>query len=363
MRKRTIEEINEIYHKSYPYIDVIEFNGYGKKSKLLCHQCGLEWERNYGVHNCPNCSKSAKKILYKNRYGDKYKEKLSKTNIEILEDYKNNFTPILHRCKSCGYEWYSTPSNILESNRVSCPKCTNKYKMTHEEFCEKLENKYPKQFNLHNKFTGLCNNISATCNCCGTHMNKQAHSLLENGCRVCNATIANTELFNNRLKEMFDDDIVPIDDYFRANRKMKFYKKSCGHEFVCTPNRLFTRGNCPICNMSIGETRIYYYLRKNNINFISQKTFEDLRGENHGMLPYDFYLPDHNILIEFQGEQHERPIKYFGGEKKFKVQKIHDQLKRDYAIKNNITLLEIWYWDIKNITDILNKALGLQLSA
>ena len=25
MRKRTIEEINEIYHKSYPYIDVIEF--------------------------------------------------------------------------------------------------------------------------------------------------------------------------------------------------------------------------------------------------------------------------------------------------------------------------------------------------
>lgn len=164
-------------------------------------------------------------------------------------------------------------------------------------------------------------------------------------------------------KEMFDDDIVPVEDYFRANRKMKFYKKSCGHEFVCTPNRLFTRGNCPICNMSIGETRIYYYLRKNNINFISQKTFEDLRGENHGMLPYDFYLPDHNILIEFQGEQHERPIKYFGGEKKFKVQKIHDQLKRDYAIKNNITLLEIWYWDIKNITDILNKALGSQLSA
>ena len=81
------------------------------------------------------------------------------------------------------------------------------------------------------------------------------------------------------------------------------------------------------------------------------------------MLPYDFYLPDYNILIEFQGEQHERPIKYFGGEKKFKVQKIHDQLKRDYAIKNNITLLEIWYWDIKNITDILNKALGSQLSA
>ena len=35
----------------------------------------------------------------------------------------------------------------------------------------------------------------------------------------------------------------------------------------------------------------------------------------------------------------------------------------DIAIKNNITLLEIWYWDIKNITDILNKALGLQLSA
>ena len=89
MKKRTIEEINEIYHKSYPYIDVIEFNGYGKKSKLLCHQCGLEWERNYGVHNCPNCSKSAKKILYKNRYGDKknisYRYKLDNRLCLILE--------------------------------------------------------------------------------------------------------------------------------------------------------------------------------------------------------------------------------------------------------------------------------------
>lgn len=363
MKKRTIEEINEIYHQSYPNIDVIEFNGYAKKAKLYCNTCELEWERKYGVHNCPQCSKESKKIIYQNRHSEKYKKVLEEKNIELLEEYQNNYTHILHRCKLCGHEWNTTPSIILNTNGVGCPKCANKYKMTHDEFVQEIEEKYPKQFTFHSEFTGLCNPISVTCNCCNEDINKQANSLLRTGCKNCNLTNTNTEAFHKKLDELFDGDITTSDEYYRSNRKMRFHKKSCGHDFLCTPNHLFVRGNCPVCNMSLGETKIFYFLKRHNIDFISQKTYEDLRGIKSGLLPYDFYLPQYNMLIEFQGEQHDHPIKYFGGEEKFKKQKMHDQQKRDYATANHIDLLEIWYWDIKNIDEILKKALGLKLSA
>jgi hypothetical protein len=68
-----------------------------------------------------------------------------------------------------------------------------------------------------------------------------------------------------------------------------------------------------------------------------------------------FYLPQHNLLIEYQGEQHERPVDYFGGKEQFKKQKKYDELKKKYAENNNIDLLIIWYYDYNNIEKIINK--------
>jgi hypothetical protein len=63
-------------------------------------------------------------------------------------------------------------------------------------------------------------------------------------------------------------------------------------------------------------------------------------------------------LIEYQGEQHEYPIKLFGGEKQFKIQQEHDKRKREYAEFHGIQLLEIWYWDFDNIEKILEETLS-----
>ena len=50
-------------------------------------------------------------------------------------------------------------------------------------------------------------------------------------------------------------------------------------------------------------------------------------------LSYDFYIPSKNLLIEYNGEQHYKSIKHFGGRKMFLLQKHHDWLKRKYAKK------------------------------
>ena len=120
---------------------------------------------------------------------------------------------------------------------------------------------------------------------------------------------------------------------------------------------------CPICKESHGERKIRDYLTKNNIEFTPQKTFPKLMGigkKRNKLLSYDFYVPSKNLLIEFQGEQHYRPVDFSSkdmeqAEKNFEKQQEHDKRKRKYAQQNKITLLEITYIEEDKIEEILDK--------
>lgn len=89
--------------------------------------------------------------------------------------------------------------------------------------------------------------------------------------------------------------------------------------------------------------------------YTKEQIFDDLKVKSN--LSYDFYLPKENILIEFQGQQHYKPIEKFGGQEQFERQVQHDKIKKDYAQKNNYRFLEISYQDQKSINKefILNK--------
>ena len=83
-------------------------------------------------------------------------------------------------------------------------------------------------------------------------------------------------------------------------------------------------------------------------------------GIKDGLLRFDFYLPNHNILIECQGEQHKIWKETFQTKKQFETQQEHDRRKKEYAKQHNIRLLEIWYYDIDNIENILMEELNLK---
>lgn len=114
---------------------------------------------------------------------------------------------------------------------------------------------------------------------------------------------------------------------------------------------------CPICKESKGERKISYVLDKLNIKYESQYKFKNCKYKQ--MLPFDFYLSKYNICIEYQGQQHYEQIEYFGGEKKFNIQKERDEIKRNYCKDNNIRLIEIPYWEYDNIEEILKRELEL----
>jgi hypothetical protein len=118
----------------------------------------------------------------------------------------------------------------------------------------------------------------------------------------------------------------------------------------------FIKGNlgCPSCNTtSLGELKIKNFLEKNEINYISQYKFEDCM--NKRLLSFDFYIPDYNLCIEFDGVQHYKKSTRDTKNENLKIRKIRDDIKNYYCKCNNIKLLRIPYWDSKNIEIILQK--------
>lgn len=93
------------------------------------------------------------------------------------------------------------------------------------------------------------------------------------------------------------------------------------------------------CLLSFPEEQISALLTENNIIFEKQKSFPDLRYKHP--LRFDFYLPDNNTIIEYNGEQHYKPIDYYGGKDQFKIYQIRDKLKREYCINNSIGYIVI----------------------
>ena len=119
---------------------------------------------------------------------------------------------------------------------------------------------------------------------------------------------------------------------------------------------------CPSCKSSKGENQLEECLKGKNIYYISEKRFKSCKDIKP--LPFDFYLPEYNTCIEYDGEQHFMPIKFnnMSDEKavsnSFKVHH-NDYLKSAYCFLNNIKLIRIPYWEYKNIEKILKEELWM----
>ena len=174
----------------------------------------------------------------------------------------------------------------------------------------------------------------------------------------------NLLIINPKICEEWDyikNDKNPEEYLPYSSQNIWWQCNECGYEFqmvIASRNR---GGGCPECSEPQGEKRIRHWLEKNDIDYITQKEFDGLLGIKNGNLSYDFYLPNiqYNLLIEYQGEQHEHPVDFYGKgieytQQQFIKQQEHDRRKRKYANNNNINLLEIWYYDFDNIEKILN---------
>lgn len=104
------------------------------------------------------------------------------------------------------------------------------------------------------------------------------------------------------------------------------------------------------CVKSKAEFTMSKILQENNVRFDSQKKFDGCVYKSS--LFFDFYIPELNLCIETDGEQHYFPAKMFGGEEGFKYRKMCDQIKNTYCFEHNINLLRIPYTQFHRLEEI-----------
>ena len=171
--------------------------------------------------------------------------------------------------------------------------------------------------------------------------------------RISSQRLKTTEQFKKEVLDLVGDEYIVESEYTGKDDNVIFRHMICNCTFEKSPHNFLSGQRCPHCVLPTkGEKKIIDYLECNNIKYTFQKTYNDLRGINGGLLSYDIYLDDYNYLIEYQGHFHDGTA-FKSYDEKFERQKEHDRRKRQYAKDNNIELLEIWYYDFDNIENIL----------
>lgn len=203
-------------------------------------------------------------------------------------------------------------------------------------------------------------------------------------CQCCCGTIKEVNLKNIRrgyskdcgcgrnktIGELFSKDLVgqkfgrllvveDLEERSRTGHKLYRCKCDCGNEAILKTNFLTTLhvSSCG-CLASHNNAYIQSFLERNKIDFKSEYTV--WVGDNY--YRFDFYLPKYNLFIEYDGEQHYMPIKFYSqsdDEANHNLEKTqeHDRIKNLYCEENNINLLRIPYWEKENIETIINNHL------
>lgn len=365
-RKSHEEYVKEVSLIS-PHIEVLE--KYVDMKTSVLHKCNIhniQWktmpESILQGCGCPECGKEkSRSALCKSN--EEYVEELKKKNSNIIakEIYINSNTSILHKCLIDGYEWKARPANILSG--MGCPKCAIEKNRksalrTHQQYIEEVNKVHP-YIEVMEEYKCSGTAIKHYCKKHNIYWDAVPSNILKGcGCLKCGIekrNIKSRKSHNKYVEEvnLINPHIIVLDKYVNAQTFIKHKCTVDGYEWFAKPYNILHGKGCPICNESHGERQIRLWLEKHNIKYISQKKFDDCKDKKP--LPFDFYLPDNIMCIEYDGEQHIRPIDYFGGTESYERTVKHDNIKNEYCKNNGISLLRIPY--TKNVEEELDNFL------
>ncbi len=273
-------------------------------------------------------------------------------NIEIVGKYVKSNIKITHRCKIDGYVWDTRPNTILMGH--GCPKCSGRVIVPHDEYVKKVFDINP-NIEVIGIYKGARDKIMHRCKIDGYEWEITPDHILRGiGCPLCGGTLRKTHKQYVQEVSNINPNIEVLGEYIAYKTPILHRCKIDGCEWYACPSNILFGTGCPQCKSSRGEREIFNWLNNNSIIFEQQKTFDGCK--NKKLLPFDFYLPQYNTCIEYDGEQHYYPINFFGGEERLKKNIQRDEIKTNYCFVNNIRLLRIRYDE--NIIEALEKFLG-----
>lgn len=276
-----------------------------------------------GVSQSCGCAYNPPKNLDGKKFG-----KL--TVVESLYNY-NNSGRTAYRCIcECGNETIVKGESIYKTKTCGCYKYDKAYSSVGKKY----------GFLTIDSVEFIDGKTIAHCTCdCGGKTSARLDQIKSGNTRSCGCA-KSRDLTNERFGRL------TVIREVESNIKQRKWlcKCDCGTETIVTAHRLIS-GHTKSCGclrsekVSTWELFIAEKLQSFGIKFEKEYPFDDCR--NIYPLRFDFYIPSVNTCIEYDGEQHYRPVEYFGGEEAFKQRIINDNIKTQYCKDNNIRLVRI----------------------
>ena len=351
-----IIKARKIHDNKYNY-DLVKYVLNKNKVKIFCNICNKIFEQTPITHlrgaGCSICAINATKSNTEEFIIKARKIHDNKYNYDLVK-YVNSRTKIKILCNDCNNTFLLNPNQHLSG--VGCSVCANLNKKSNkEEFVKKSKKIYGDKFNYDLvEYIDWKTGVKILCNDCNNIFLRPPNDHLRNkGCLQCKKFT--TQQFVLKAEEMHGDKYnYDLTDYKSMKIKVKISCNICNKIFEQFPHSHLQGFGCRCQSESKGEKRVAKYLKDNNFRFVGEKTFNTLRDKN--LLRFDFHLEDLNLLIEYDGKFHYEAIIGSTPEKKQKnledCQR-RDKIKNEWALRNNIPLLRIPYWDYDKIEELI----------
>lgn len=363
--KDIILEFKEVHGDRYDYSKSI-YKNTKTKITVICKEHG-EFECNISDHlkgvNCPKCH-----FTWKRSTEDVIKEFITvhgdTFNYDLVNYIgSNKYVKII--CNTCGHQFSKLPYEHIKSEKGYCPKCNKRSNVINLQEIIDMFNKIHNNKYDYSKFiyNGFSKNSIVTCPIHGDFEITYGSHKIGCGCCKCGGVYHYT-------REEYIEKFSPIHDFKYDYSQFVYKNMKTKSTIICpmhgpwqqTPKDHAAGYGCPVCNSSKGELSIRKFLKEHSIKFEPQYRITECR--NIYPLPFDFgILKDDgslDFLIEFQGEQHFRPVKYSKMSEEQKIKKFNDTvfrdvIKKEFCKNNQINILYITYKELDRIEEILSQ--------
>ena len=276
-----------------------------------------------------------------------------------LVNYEHIHDVIQIICPEHG-EFLQTPHSHLRGGRChTCARLSHKDKVTRtqDEFIKLAKEVHGDKYDYSKtNYNTSSDKIIIGCPVHG-EFKQRASSHLKYGCARCgaDAIMHTTESFIKRAKKLHKNRFdYSKTVYEHSTKPVTIICKEHGEFTQIASEHIRSRApGCKSCFYSKGEGIITDILMKNKIKFIREHKL------GYTKYRYDFYLPDINVLIEYDGELHYIAVDYFGGVDTLNKIKNNDSIKNVLAETHNIPLIRIPYTHIGYLKDSLNSKLRM----
>ena len=305
----TIDLINKKHFNEYVFEEFLgEFESYSKTKFKVTHipcKRSLTFSTSNFLRNDRTCKYCNGKSIDDQKFKSLVKN--ADSDYLVLSSYKGSNKYITFKHTKCNYIFEMKAGDFLY-NGYRCPNCANRVPHTFETLYKKLK-EIDKNFTLlknSNNIYSVREKIKVKCEKCSNIMTSQCRNFITNGrkCEICNPT----KMHYNRSKS------------------------------------------------SKGERCIENFLIENKLNFVKEKTFQDLKSPiSNKPLRFDFFLEDFNLIIEYDGKFHSG---FSNSSKIFTKESLEktiwfDRIKNEYCETNKINLLRIDYRE--DILEVLRR--------